>query len=128
MENKSSAGSRIAKSTLAIIIFSLIGKVFGFFRESLTAYVFGAGIEMDAFSLAQGATATISAFVTQAIATTYIPSVQKAEMEHGKDRKNYFTNNLLFIASLVSFVLIALGIIFPRQIALLTVSTKNPET
>ena len=52
MENKSSAGSRIAKSTLAIIIFSLIGKVFGFFRESLTAYVFGAGIEMDAFSLA----------------------------------------------------------------------------
>ena len=73
MENKSSAGSRIAKSTLAIIIFSLIGKVFGFFRESLTAYVFGAGIEMDAFSLAQGATANIAAFVTQAIATTYIP-------------------------------------------------------
>ena len=28
----------------------------------------------------------------------------------------------------MSFVLIALGIIFPRQIALLTVSTKNPET
>ena len=128
MENKSSAGSRIAKSTLAIIIFSLIGKVFGFFRESLTAYVFGAGIEMDAFSLAQGATATISAFVTQAIATTYIPSVQKAEVEHGKSRKNYFTNNLLFIATLVSFVLIALGILFPKQIALLTVSTKNPET
>ncbi len=93
MENKSnetSAGSRIAKSTLAIIIFSLIGKVFGFFRESLTAYVFGAGIEMDAFSLAQGATATISAFVTQAIATTYIPSVQKAENDHGPSRKNYF--------------------------------------
>lgn len=131
MENKSnesSAGSRIAKSTLAIIIFSLIGKVFGFFRESLTAYVFGAGIEMDAFSLAQGATATISAFVTQAIATTYIPSVQKAEMDHGKSRKNYFTNNLLLIASLVSFVLIILGIVFPKQIALLTVSTKNPET
>ena len=131
MENKSnetSAGSRIAKSTLAIIIFSLIGKVFGFFRESLTAYVFGAGIEMDAFSLAQGATATISAFVTQAIATTYIPSVQKAENDHGSSRKNYFTNNLLLIASLVSFVLIILGIVFPKQIALLTVSTKNPET
>ncbi len=131
MENKSNetnTGSRIAKSTLAIIIFSLIGKVFGFFRESLTAYVFGAGIEMDAFSLAQGATATISAFVTQAIATTYIPSVQKAENDHGPSRKNYFTNNLLLIASLVSFVLIILGIVFPKQIALLTVSTKNPET
>lgn len=131
MENKNkkpNAGSRIAKSTLAITGFLLVGKVFGFFRESLTAYVFGAGIEMDAFSLAQGATATISAFVTQAIATTYIPSVQKAENDHGPSRKNYFTNNLLLIASLVSFVLIILGIVFPKQIALLTVSTKNPET
>lgn len=131
MENKNkkpNTGSRIAKSTLAITGFLLVGKVFGFFRESLTAYVFGAGIEMDAFSLAQGATATISAFVTQAIATTYIPSVQKAENDHGPSRKNYFTNNLLLIASLVSFVLIILGIVFPKQIALLTVSTKNPET
>ncbi|MDD7353211.1 MAG: murein biosynthesis integral membrane protein MurJ, partial [Peptoniphilaceae bacterium] len=80
MENKDNTGSRIAKSTLAITIFLLIGKVFGFFRESLTAYVFGAGTEMDAFSLAQAATAMISSFVTQAIATTYIPSAQKAEM------------------------------------------------
>ncbi|MDU7115310.1 MAG: murein biosynthesis integral membrane protein MurJ [Peptoniphilus harei] len=131
MENKnseSSAGSRIAKSTLAITIFLLIGKVFGFFRESLTAYVFGAGTEMDAFSLAQAATAMIAGFVTQAIATTYIPSAQKAELDHGPSRKNYFTNNLLMVASLVSFVLIILGILFPNQIALLTASQADPET
>lgn len=131
MENKnseSSAGSRIAKSTLAITIFLLIGKVFGFFRESLTAYVFGAGKEMDAFSLAQAATAMIAGFVTQAIATTYIPSAQKAEVDHGPSRKNYFTNNLLMVTSLVSFVLIILGIIFPNQIALLTASQADPET
>ncbi|CAG7587985.1 murein biosynthesis integral membrane protein MurJ [Peptoniphilus senegalensis] len=128
MENKSSAGSRIAKSTVAIIIFLLIGKVFGFFRESLTASVFGAGKEMDAFSLAQAATAMIAGFVTQAIATTYIPSAQKAELDHGPSRKNYFTNNLLMVVSLVSFVLIILGIVFPNQIALLTASQADPET
>ena len=128
MENKSSAGSRIAKSTVAIIIFLLIGKVFGFFRESLTASVFGAGKEMDAFSLAQAATAMIAGFVTQAIATTYIPSAQKAESDHGPSRKNYFTNNLLMVTSLVSFFLIILGILFPNQIALLTASQADPET
>lgn len=128
MENKSSAGSRIAKSTVAIITFLLIGKVFGFFRESLTASVFGAGKEMDAFSLAQAATAMIAGFVTQAIATTYIPSAQKAELDHGPSRKNYFTNNLLMVVSLVSFVLIILGIVFPNQIALLTASQADPET
>lgn len=128
MENKSTTGSKIAKSTLAIIIFSLIGKIFGFFRESLTAYVFGATVEMDAFSLAQAATAMIAGFVTQAIATTYIPSVQKAETDLGHERKNYFTNNLLMISTLVSFVIIALGILFPREIALLTASQASPET
>lgn len=131
MENKSnetSAGSRIAKSTLAITGFLLLGKVFGFFRESLTAYVFGAGTEMDAFSLAQAATAMIASFVTQAIATTYIPSAQKAESDHGPSRKNYFTNNLLMVTSLVSFVLIILGILFPNQIALLSASQADPET
>ncbi|MBU5668767.1 murein biosynthesis integral membrane protein MurJ [Peptoniphilus sp. MSJ-1] len=126
MENNQ--GSKVAKSTLGIIIFLLIGKIFGFFRESLTAYVFGAGVEMDAFSLAQSATAMIAGFVTQAIATTYIPSVQKATTELGHDRKNYFTNNLLLIASLVSLVLIVLGIIFPKQIAFLSASQASPET
>lgn len=128
LENKSSAGSRIAKSTLAITGFLLVGKVFGFFRESLTAYVFGASKEMDAFSLAQAATAMIASFVTQAIATTYIPSAQKAESDHGPSRKNYFTNNLLMVTSLVSFVLIILGILFPNQIALLSASQADPET
>ncbi|KXA31784.1 integral membrane protein MviN [Peptoniphilus harei] len=128
LENKSSAGSRIAKSTLAITGFLLVGKVFGFFRESLTAYVFGASKEMDAFSLAQAATAMIASFVTQAIATTYIPSAQKAENDHGPSRKNYFTNNLLMVTSLVSFVLIILGILFPNQIALLSASQADPET
>lgn len=128
MENKSTTGSKIAKSTLAIVVFSLIGKIFGFARESLTAYVFGTSIEMDAFSLAQAATAMIAGFVTQAIATTYIPSVQKAETELGHDRKNYFTNNLLMISSLVSFIIIGLGILFPEQIALLSASQADPKT
>jgi len=127
LENNNT-GSKIAKSTIGIIVFLLIGKIFGFVRESLTAYVFGAGVEMDAFSLAQSATAMIAGFVTQAIATTYIPSVQKATTELGPERKNYFTNNLLLIASLVSFALIALGILFPRQIALLSASQASPET
>lgn len=128
MNKKSSNGSKIAKSTLALIIFSLIGKVFGFVRESLTANVFGATVEMSAYSLAQAATAMISAFVTSAIATTFIPALQRAENDLGEERKNYFTNNLLSISSVVSIILILLGWFFPRQIAYLTASRANPET
>lgn len=128
MEKNSSAGSRIAKSTLALVIFSLIGKVFGFARESLTASVFGTSIEMSAYSLAQAATAMIAGFVTQAIATTFIPSLQKAENDLGEGRKNYFTNNLLSITTVISIILIILGYYFPREIAFLTASRAKKET
>lgn len=119
---------KIARSTFAIIILSLVGKIFGFLRESLTAYVFGTSIEMDAFSLAQAAVPMIGGLIVQAIATTYIPSMQKAELEHGSDRKNYFTNNLFTIISILSIVIILLGILFPKPVALLSASQKSPET
>lgn len=35
----------IAKSTVLIILFSLIGKMMGFVRESMVAAIFGAGFE-----------------------------------------------------------------------------------
>lgn len=128
MDNKSSNGSKLAKSTLALVIFSLIGKIFGFFRESLTANVFGTTVEMSAYSLAQAATAMIAGFVTNSIATTFIPALQKAEQDLGSERKNYFTNNLMAISSVVSIILILLGWYFPKQLAFLTASKASPET
>lgn len=118
----------IARSTIAIIVLSLVGKIFAFFRESLTAYVFGTSIEMDAFSLAQAAVPMIGGLIVQSIATTYIPSLQKAESEHGAGRKNYFTNNLFTITSILSLVIILFGIIFPKPVALLSATQKSPET
>lgn len=118
----------VTRSTLIIIVFSLIGKIFGFVRESMTAYVFGASIEMDAFALTQAAVPMLGALIVQAIATTFIPSLQHAENEMGPQRKNYFTNNLFMIASLFSLILIVFGILFPRPIAWLAASTKSKET
>lgn len=127
-ENNNSTGGKVAKSTLSIMFFLLVGKVFGFFRESLTASVFGATKEMDAFTFAQTATAIISGFVTQAIATTFIPSLQKAESEHGETRKNYFTNNMIAISTIASIIIIVLGYKFSNQLAFLTASHADAET
>ena len=77
----------IAQSTLAIIIFSLIGKVMGFARETMQAAIFGATHEASAFVLAQGATSMISTLITTAIATTFIPVMQKVERELGDDHR-----------------------------------------
>lgn len=119
---------KLAKSTLAIVVFSFLGKILGFFREALQAAKFGAGIEMDAFTAAQAATSIISALIVMAVSTTFIPGLQKVENELGKDYKLRFTNNMLSIVSLVSIILIALGIIFAKYVSYLTALKADPET
>ncbi|EGY77361.1 murein biosynthesis integral membrane protein MurJ [Peptoniphilus indolicus] len=118
---------KLAKSTLAIIVFSLVGKLMGFVRESLQAGVFGATNEMDAFIAAQSATAIVSALVTTAIATTFIPALTKAENELGENQRNYFTNNLLTLATIFSIVVAILGYLFAPQLAVLFTTKTKPE-
>ncbi|WBW49746.1 murein biosynthesis integral membrane protein MurJ [Peptoniphilus equinus] len=115
---------RLAKSTLAIVVFSLIGKLMGFARETLQAGVYGATHATDAFVAAQSATSIISALITAAIATTFIPALTKAEKEKGSAQQNIFTNNMLLLASVISLIVVGLGILFAPQLAIL-VSTRE---
>ncbi len=120
---------KIAKSTLAIVVFSLMGKLFGFYREILRAAKFGATAHMDAFVASQSATTVVSMLITTAIATTFIPSLQKAERDLGHDEKLKFTNNMLFLVILISSAVVALGMFFsPYLAALVTPEDKlTPE-
>lgn len=119
---------KVAKSTLAIIILSLIGKVMGLGREKLIAYRFGVGMEKDAYVAAQAATAIFSQFITTSIATTFIPGLQKVENQLGPDHKLKYTNNMLFLVSLISLVLSVLGMIFAPYVSLLTGFGFDKET
>lgn len=122
---------KLAKSTLAIVVFSFIGKILGFFREALQADKFGASYEMDAFTAAQAATAIISALIVMAVSTTFIPGLQKVERDLGKEHKLKYTNNMLAVVSVLSIGLIILGIVFAKYVSYLTAFTaiKNePET
>ncbi|MCD1147759.1 murein biosynthesis integral membrane protein MurJ [Peptoniphilus sp. KCTC 25270] len=107
MKSKSSS---IAKSTGIIILFSFIGKMMGFGRESLVASVFGAGFEKDAFVAAQSATSTVSMFIVMGISTVFIPGLQSVLSDRGEEGKMRFTNNIFYIVSLLTFLLTALGI------------------
>ncbi|NLY19663.1 MAG: murein biosynthesis integral membrane protein MurJ [Tissierellia bacterium] len=110
MENSST--KRMAQSTLALIVFALVGKVFGFARESLMAYYFGAGIEVDAFVAAQKSTALLSGIVSATIATILIPMLTKVELAEGAERKSYHTNNMLTLAVLAGAIMAGLGMLF----------------
>lgn len=119
---------KLAKSTAAIIIFALIGKVLGFGRESLIAYRFGTGMEKAAWTVAQSSTGLMSALITEAIATTFIPQLQKVELQLGPEYKNKYTSNMLYLTGFIALVLSILGIVFAPYVAKFTGGRFDDET
>ncbi|CAC9932740.1 integral membrane protein MviN [Aedoeadaptatus coxii] len=101
----------IAKSTVLIILFSLIGKMMGFVRESMVAAIFGAGFEKDAFVAAQSATSTVSMYIVMGISTVFIPGLQSVFSRYGEKGKHKFTNNIFVIVSLLTILIMVLGIV-----------------
>lgn len=125
MKGKSSS---IAKSTGIIILFSLIGKMMGFGRESMVASVFGAGMEKDAFVAAQSATSTVSMFIVMGISTVFIPGLQSVLSDRGEEGKLRFTNNIFYIVSILTLLLTALGIFGAPFLAKLVGPRFDAET
>lgn len=115
MNNK----NKLLSSTIYIIIFSLIGKILGFLRESLIAAQFGATMELDVFQLSQTAIAMVSSVITASIATTFIPVLQKVENVKGENSKKIFTNNMISIVSILSIFLMVTVYFSAPQITML---------
>ncbi len=102
---------KIAKSTAALVIFALIGKLFGFTRETLIAYYFGAGMETDAFTVSLNAVSLLSLPLSSSIATTFIPMLARVEQEEGSKLKTYHTNNMLSLTTVLGAIIAGVGII-----------------
>jgi len=93
---------RAAQSVLMLMTFSILSKVFGFFREALIAARFGSGIETDTYFIAQSANALFTAIITTSLATTTIPILTRIDTFEGKKGKIGHVSNLLSITLLVA--------------------------
>lgn len=103
--------SRAAYATILVVVLSLVGKVMGFGREMLIGHYFGAGMENDAFVAALRATSLLSLPISNSIATTFIPMLSRAGEEEGPSSRNYHTNNMMTLASVLALVVVIIGII-----------------
>lgn len=118
----------IAKSTVLIILFSLIGKMMGFVRESMVAAIFGAGFEKDAFVAAQAATSTVSMYIVMGISTVFIPGLQSVFSKYGEKGKHKFTNNIFTIVTLLTVLIMLLGIFGAPLLTMLVGPSFDPKT
>ena len=119
--------SNLAKSTLVLIIITMLSKVLGFGRELALTYVHGATAMTDAYITAMSIPGVIYASIGTAISTTFIPLFCEINRVEGKQRALKFANNIFNVVIVISFILSLLGFIFSKPLIKLFAMNFNGE-
>ncbi|MBE6062399.1 MAG: murein biosynthesis integral membrane protein MurJ [Clostridium butyricum] len=108
--------SSLLKSTVIIMIVSLISKLLGFIRDMLIANNFGAGMYTDAYNIAVTIPETIFTLVGLAISTAFLPMLSKIQAKNGQKEMYNFANNVINILFVVSLIFFIVTSIFSKEI------------
>ena len=109
--------SKTTKKTAIVLMFIiLISKVTGFLRDVVLAQSFGASHVTDAYLTALNIPVVLFDGISAALGTTFIPMFFKIKESKGQEEVNKFTSNILNIITIISLVIITIGIIFTPYI------------
>jgi putative peptidoglycan lipid II flippase len=95
-----SESTSVAAGTIAILLFTIISKGMGFFREMLVANYFGTSGNLDAVFIAMTPATTLSGIIAGALAAIFMPiyhSIRNSDQE----RSRRYTGTVLLTGSLI---------------------------
>lgn len=104
MHNEENLITGISRSISLVVVFTIVAKFLGFFREVLLAYYFGATGISDAYLVSQTIPGTIFQIVGTGLTTCFIPVFFKVKREKGLDCSYGFVSTLLTLTLLFSLV------------------------
>jgi putative peptidoglycan lipid II flippase len=102
------------QSVLALSISTMWSKLFGFLREMLTAYYFGAGVVKDAFNVSQAIPGRIGGAFFGAINNSLIPYLIHLKSDEGDEAFWKAYSSIYRWLITVLFVFVALMMILPQ--------------
>jgi len=109
----------LAWSAIIVFLISVGSKLLGFVRDMAIAYFFGAGVENDAFNVAQIVPVSLLGTIAVSITTIYITMLQQTERTGGREAALRFSNQLLlFFFCFALFAAIAGHLFAPFLVAL----------
>lgn len=96
------------KNVALIMMITIFVKAFGFLREVVLSYYYGASIISDAYLVAQTIPTTLFALIGTGLGTTFIPIYTKVLKERGEKEAQVFSGQVLTLVTVLSFGLILL--------------------
>ncbi|XJS10995.1 murein biosynthesis integral membrane protein MurJ [Aerococcaceae bacterium WGS1372] len=116
------------KTAVQVMIITLISKFFGFARDIVLSYFYGATNVSDAYLISLTIPDVISSFIITGIATAFIPMYNRILQAEGEEQVNGFTNNLVNTLTAASGILYLVSFIFTPQFVRVFASGFNEET
>lgn len=107
--------SNVAKSTLWIMVGTMLSKVLGFFREIVLANFYGTSSHADVFLVTLNIPGLIIAVIGSVVATIYIPKYIEIKENLGENEALKFTNNMLNICAVMAIIIAIFGLIFTKE-------------
>lgn len=108
--------SKVVKSTIVLMISTIIAKVLGFGRELVLASSYGASMYSDAYITAMNIPVVIFAIIGTTLATIFIPMYFEVNNELGENNALRFTNNVFNIVIVLCILLAIIGLVFTEQL------------
>lgn len=102
---KYNQGENMKKAALVIVIITLISKVFGFLREIILSYYYGANNISDAYLIAYTIPGFIFSLTGIGLSTSFIPMYSLIERKNGVKSADQFTSNLLVMVAIIIAIL-----------------------
>lgn len=118
---------KTVKTIFAVISITLLAKFMGFFRDALLGSKLGANMESDAYLMALNSTSIIFVSIGSAIVTAAIPTIVEHLTKRGKKEAFTFVNKLLNILMILSVIIVALGVLFSKNIMAVIASGFDEE-
>ncbi len=106
----------IAKSTIILMLATIIAKVLGFGRELVLASSYGASMYSDAYITAMNIPLVVFASIGTTLGTVLIPMYFKVENTLGNRESLKFINNTFNIVIVVCVLMSIVGIIFTEPL------------
>lgn len=108
--------SKVAKTTILLMIITMLSKVLGFIREIILMNFYGLSYYSDVYITTMNIPIVMFAGIGTALATTFIPIYYEVYQEEGEKKSLEFVNNVFNIIIIITLALSILGFIFAKEI------------
>lgn len=120
-------GNSVSRAALVVVIMNLLAKVLGFLREVAIAGVFGATLQVDAYTVAYSLPYSLQQVLGQALLTITVPLLTKYITENRRQEGDLVTSYFINATAVAMVVITVLGMVFAPFLVKIMAPSLDPK-